>query len=384
VGYGLFFLYVVDTMSEKKRLMYVNYSLAMGGIERMIVEFVNRFKGEFSIQVAVFEAGGGLERVIEEQGVPVFSLDKKEGIDTLLIYRLIKLFKKSGVEIVHTNNFNTWFYVSIAALACPGLVTVHTEHSLVRGEKFRRFFIERILSHLTKSVIAVSEDVRQLMINKASIAPSQVRVIQNGINVRKFAFSEQSRLEKRKELGVGSDMVVYGAVGRLVEVKDHATLIHSFSKHLDDVGQGYNSCLVIIGDGRLRGELNKLISSLGLESVVFIMGERHDVVQWLSAFDVYCMSSLSEGMSISLLEAMSAGLPVLATSVGGNVELVENNANGLLVQPQNIQSFLGAMNRMQDGQLRRALGRAGREFVLSEFSDTAMLGAYKECYLGLN
>jgi sugar transferase (PEP-CTERM/EpsH1 system associated) len=370
-------------MSEEKRLLYVNYSLAMGGIERMIVEFCRHFLGQFKIQVAVFESGGGLESDLCEMDVPVISLDKKPGLDVLLVWRLVRLIKSQKIDVVHTNNFNTWLYVSVAVLFCSNVTTVHTEHSLVRGGKKRRYMLEKFLSKLTRYVVAVSDDVKNLMIEKANIASGDISVIQNGVNTNHFVNNGASRKKMRDSLGIGDDVILYGAVGRLVEVKDHMSLVRSFKSLIDTQHQDSPEVrLVIIGGGKLESALKELVAELGLNDLVFMLGERNDVVDWLSAFDVYSMSSLSEGMSISLLEAMSMSLPVVATGVGGNVDLVTQNVNGLLVPAGDVSAFSQAMSKMFASETRDKYGRAGRNYVLAKFSDAAMLEQYRKRYAG--
>lgn len=361
------------------KVMYLNHCMAMGGIETMIVGFVNSLPREkFSPSIAVFEGGGILEEMIKQKLTPVHHLNKKDGIDFKMVFRLRKLIKTEKVNVIHSNNFASWLYGVMATLFINGVKVVHTEHSTVRGHKKRRYVLEKVLAKFTHQVVAVSEKVKSNLVDLCSIPPDKVEVIQNGINVDKFRREESARQQIRNEIGVSCNTVVFGTVGRLVPVKDHKTLIEAYSILVQKVP---DSCLLIVGGGPLHQQNEKLVSDLGLSENVMLMGERYDIPAVLSAMDVYVVSSLNEGMSISVLEAMSTSLPIIATNVGGNPEIVHDGKNGLLVASGKPQQLANKMIQYaSDIELLAAHGLNSRQFVEETYSDLAMISRYQELY----
>lgn len=369
------------TNEPLKNVLYVNYCLAMGGIETMIVGFIDALKGtNFVPHVAVFEAGGVLDEVVEQKGAPLFDLKKKPGIDIGLFFRIAKVIKQQDIEVVHTNNFATWLYVTIACFFMRNVRVIHTEHSTVRGHKKRRYLAEKLISYITYQVVTVSEQVKTNMVELCHVAPSKISVITNGIDIDKFKLDQTVRKSIREKLNIEPSCILFGTVGRAVPVKDQASMIKAFSKisPAEPVAK-----LAIVGDGPCLGDLRKLVAELSLEDRVLLLGERHDIPDLLSAMDVYVVSSLSEGMSISMLEAMSSSLPVIATNVGGNPELVHQDQNGLLVEVGNPESIAQGMCFMRDHETeRKAMAVLSREMVVKGFSNEAMMTRYKQLYTG--
>lgn len=368
-------------MSAPRNLLFVTHSLRMGGIEMLIVRFARHWLARgWRVHAACFMSGGVLEGELRASGVTVHDLAKREGLDFGLPSRLRRLIRAERIDVVHTNNFSPWLYVELARLGLPVRV-VHTEHSLVEGEKRRRWIAERMLARRSDAVVAVSTDVRRQMIERCGIDPTHVQVIVNGVDTAQFSPSSAHRESVRAELSIPANVPVIGTVGRLVPVKDQANLLRAFAA-LGDTGVGL-PWLLIVGDGPEAQNLRDLASSLGVDGRVVFAGLRHDTPRMLAALDVFALSSLSEGMSVGMLEAMSTSLPVVATNVGGNPQLIREGDTGLLVPVADSSALAGALARLiVDPQLRATLGRNARVYCEREYSFARMLDAYGAMYEG--
>jgi glycosyltransferase involved in cell wall biosynthesis len=217
------------------------------------------------------------------------------------------------------------------------------------------------------------------MVVEIGFPRSAITTIRNGVELPRFAAAD--RRDGRRKLGLSDAEVVIGTVGRLVPVKDHATLLEAISRVIQ---AGLMCRAVIVGDGPLQADLEQRVSALGLKDRVILTGGRSDVPDMLAALDVFVLSSTSEGLSNVIQEAMTVGLPVVATRVGGAAELVTPEVTGLLVPPSNAAALADALLRLgADPALRDSFGRAGRARAEQEFTLAAMVRAYEDLYVTL-
>jgi sugar transferase (PEP-CTERM/EpsH1 system associated) len=374
---------VTTARQQRRPILFVNNSMAMGGIETVIVDLVRQLpRDELVPYVAVFESGGSLEPVLADVGVPVCDLGKRAGVDFRMVANLRRLLRARGVEVVHSHDFSPWLYTTLAVCSLRGsrIVHVHTEHSPVDYAR-RRYLIERLLGAMTTHVVAVSAHVRNVMVDEIGFTRGRVRLVYNGIDTGRFSPDTSVRDRVRSELGIGDNEIVVGIVGRLVEVKDHVTLLQTFAELVKRQSQALR--LMIVGEGPERARIVETARVLGVGDRIALLGERRDVADLLNAMDIYALSSRSEGMNLTLLEAMGCCLPVVATSVGGNVEIVVDGKTGLLVPPARATAFVLALERLiVSSELRRDYGNQGRERVLRNFSHSAMVEAYRALYRG--
>lgn len=379
---GNFMTEAVTTAWQSRRpILFVNHSMAMGGIETLIVDLIRRLpRNELEPHVAVFESGGSLETVLVDMCIPIHHIRKRDGVDLRVVMDLRRILNNFDIETVHSHNFSTWLYAALAVHSLPWkrIIHVHTEHSDVAYTR-RRYLIERLLGWVTTYTVAVSEHVRSIMINKIGIAGDRVRKVYNGIDAERFAPDASIRYRVRAMLGIGEQDVVVGIVARLSKVKDHTTLLHAFAQITRE--PALSTRLLIVGEGPERPRIEQIIRNLGLGDCVMLLGERQDIADILNAVDIYALSSLSEGMNLTLLEAMGCGLPVVATSVGGNTETVVENMTGFLTPPQDAVALSSALKRLvTSDSLRQRLGHQGRERILQVFNQSAMVKAYLSLY----
>lgn len=363
---------------HKRRILFVNHSLAMGGIETMIVDMVRLLpRDQYHAEVAVFEGGGTLEQVLEKEGIAVHRLGKREGVDAGLFLRLRTLLREGRFDILHTHNYAAWLYGNVARRLAGTAVHVHTEHSGVSASKLR-YAVERFLSKSTSAVVAVSDHVVDVLVNHIGVASSRVKLIYNGVNTKRFVRNTQQREEARTALGIGSTEVVVGIVARLAPIKNHTYLLDAFAELLK---LSPTARLLIVGDGTERARLEQHAQQIGVASRTIFAGERRDTERMLNAMDVYALSSTSEGMNLTLLEAMSSGLPIVATGVGGNVEIVREGETGYLVPLNAPAEFARALAACTNSEsLRNTLGGNARNSVTKRFDEHAMIAQYTRLY----
>jgi len=351
--------------------------MEVGGIETLIREFISRLNGDGYLPSAcVFKGGGSLEKGLVSEGIQVFDLEKKEGIDIALIYKLRRLFRENDIRILHTHNYSAWLYGVLASTGLDRLRHIHTEHSNV--SKSRRAWAEKTLGFFTDRIVCVSGDVKRSMIERQGISEKRLAVIYNGVDTDRFSPSPEKRSLCRKQLGIGGDVPVAGIVARLHPVKNHASLLNAFSIIRRSIS---GAVLLIVGDGELKGDLLNRTREMGLEGQVIFSGERQDIPELLNAMDVFVLPSVSEGHNMSLIEAMSTGLPAVATGVGGNREVVSDGITGYLV-PSNTPTELAdkIMCLMKGPGHATEMGKKAREMVIDKFSVRKMMEDYKAVY----
>ena len=367
-------------MNKKKiNVIHILPSLEVGGMENGVVNLVNGMdRSVFRPFVCCLEKEGRLRSRIKAD-VKIFNLKEKAGLRIKLPIKLMHLFKEEKIDIVHTHNFYTSIYGSIGAYMARTPVIIHGEHGMIlREEKTRRKSIANFLSNFTDVIICVSEDLKKQVAQKVRISENKIKAIANGIN---FSLFEQNRsgAVKREDFGIEKDDIVIGTVGRLVPVKDYATLIKAFSLTVKIMP---NAKLVFVGDGPLAEDLAILTKKLKIEEKVKFLGHRNDVLKLYSIMDVFALTSLSEGMSNVVLESMASKVPVVATKVGSNPELIEDGNNGFLVSVgDKIGLARSIIKILSNPEEAKRMGQAGYERVKNFYVIDKMVDNYETIYL---
>ena len=305
--------------------------------------------------------------------------ERRDGNNPKLIWDLYRLFRRERPHIVHTHAWGTLLEGLIAARLARVPIVVHGEHGTLQLHPRQRL-CQRLAWSRVDRLLSVSSRLAERMARDVKFPLSSIQTIRNGVDLARFA-GLPDRAAARRALGLPADSIVVGAVGRLVPVKDHAGLLEAIAV----LGRtGLRPLVVIAGDGPLRGELDDRATALGISNQVRLLGHRQDIETVLAAFDVFTLPSRSEGLSNTILEAMAAGLPVVATQVGGADEMVEDEKTGVLIPPSSPQALAAALRRMlSDPARRETMGRAGRARVEREFALARTLRAYEELYIEL-
>jgi sugar transferase (PEP-CTERM/EpsH1 system associated) len=301
------------------------------------------------------------------------------------LFRLASIMRKYRPHIVHTRNWGALEAVPAARLAGVPVV-VHSEHGyevdMFAGLPIRRRIFRRAAYAMTDAIFAVTRELRDFHARQAWIRPERMGVMYNGVDTRRFAPCIQTRLAMRRELGLPEDSFVVGAVGRLVPIKDHQTLLKAAMRLL---ARGIDVRVLLVGTGPERERLQATATAAGaLEGRVCFAGDSDRVPGMLNAMDVFVLPSLNEGMSNTLLEAMACGLPVLATNVGGTPEIIEDKINGGLFAPGDFEWLANKLQLLaSDPSLIHQLGTAARNRAIESFSLSRMLESYRSFYLEL-
>lgn len=363
------------------RITHFVENLAYGGLERVVINLVQaQLEAGHACEVICLFEEGALASELIDAGVAVTACGKRRGPDLLALARARRALAKSRCDVLHSHNDLAHYYAVAAALGLGIGRVVNTRHGMsASATTGRRAWLYGKSMRYTDTVVAVGDTVRRFF-DGAGIRPRKGIVsIPNGIRVRKFRpANAAAHARLTSELGLPEATRLLGTVGRLNPVKDQAGLVRAFALLKRRMPE---SALVIAGDGQLRDELVALAAEQGVADSVFFLGMRDDVADLLEALDVFVLSSLSEGYSMALLEACAAGLPIVATNVGGNGEIVQPGINGVMVPPSDPDVLAAAIGELlRDPGRAAAFGRAGREWVLEEGSFQTMAERYAQVY----
>lgn len=365
---------------------HVIHRLGTGGMENGLVNLINRTpRGRYRHAVVCLTDAGPFARRITRPGVDVVSLDRGTGHSFALYWRLWKALRRLAPSVVHTRNLAA-LEAQIPALFVPGARRVHGEHGRdvfdLHGANRKYNLLRRAIRPLVQRYIAVSRDLEQWLVGTVGVAPKRVRQIYNGVDQDLF----HPRIAGRPDLAprgfVPPGGLVVGTVGRLAAVKDQATLVRGFAMVLRDRPAWRGRLrLAIVGDGPLRADLAACVQGEGVAPWVWLVGDRDDVPELLRLLDLFVLPSLGEGISNTVLEAMACALPVIATRVGGNPELVDDGVTGRLVPPGDPAALAQAVTGyVGDVALMQRHGAAGRAKVVSSFGWERCVAQYLGVY----
>lgn len=354
-------------------------NMERGGLERTVIDLIaaQREAGHECRLVCLFDRGI-LADELSASGVSVEICDKRTGADFRALRRARDLLRGGGV--LHTHNAAAHYHAVLASAGLPLQRVVNTRHGMGESNpRSRREWLYRRSMLRTDYAVAVCETARRHLHNNGVSPRSALLSIPNGIRTEGFrAAGDAARARLREELALAPDSRLIGTVGRLEPVKDQANLIRAFRQVRLNVP---SAALVLVGDGALRRELEAVAKAEGVADATRFLGDRSDVPRLLQGLDVFALSSVSEGYSIALLEACAAQLPIVATDVGGNGEIVRDRRNGLLVPARDADALAAALTELLSSPAyAMALGQVGRQWVAHEGSFRTMASRYEALY----
>lgn len=358
-------------------IAHVLSSFDLGGQERIALDLARQqvAAGERVVAISLATGPAGvLAGAFHQAGARVHRVPKGEGVDVSLVLRLAACLRREGADIVHTHNPHALVYGAPAGKLARALV-VHSKHG-VNPDSTRRRLIRRGAAALVDCFVAVTPALAEVARQRHECAHDRLRVVPNGIDVSRFAHSARARREVRAELAIAPDAWVVGTVGRLAPEKNQRLLLDALA-----LLPAPPAHAVIVGDGPERPALVARIAAQGLGSRVHLAGARDDVPRVLSAFDVFALTSRSEGLPLVVLEAMASALPVVATSVGGMADLVQHADTGLLVADDDAPAFAESLDQLRaDRALADRLSTAGHERVVALHSIEETARRYQVIY----
>ncbi|MEW6677505.1 MAG: TIGR03088 family PEP-CTERM/XrtA system glycosyltransferase [Pseudomonadota bacterium] len=376
-------------MGDSRPLVaHVVYSFGTGGMENGMVNLFNHLPPDRFRHVVISQTGyGEFRKRITAQQVDFYDLGKRPGHDYSWMPRLYRLFSELRPDILHTRNLNALEAQFVGAFwRVKG--RVHGEHGRdmydLDGTNWKYNVMRRAARRVVHHYIAVSQDLAHWLEETVHVPPRQLSQIYNGVDSDKFSPAGGFPGDLFPAGFLEGATCVIGSVGRMAAVKDYPTLVRAFIRLCQDTPLGPGLRLVIVGDGPTRAECQALADAAGLARQVLFPGDRSDTPQWLRAFQVFVLPSLGEGISNTILEAQSTGLPVIASRVGGTPELVIEGQNGSLFAPGDEAGLIQLLKTyVENAERCRNEGRIARERIEHRFSWPRTAAAYQAVYESL-
>lgn len=375
------------------RILILNTLMEAGGAQKAMLQLAQglRDRGHDVVVATMYDKGGFIPKFEQKYGMPIIDLQMKPAEGNPLVkalafarglFRLTRLMRRERIEVLQTFSHYSNILGPILGLLARVPVRVSSQRMSLLNQPRWLLFLDRLVtnSRLVHRMVSVSEMTRRYTMEVERIRGDKLITIPNGIDVSGFSsqLGEEGRDRLRTELGLGKDDLVVSVVARLHPQKGHRYLIEAIPSILAHVP---NAVFLLAGDGALRDELDQAIDRAGVGHAVRLLGARNDVPDLLSISSLFVLPSLWEGMPNAVMEAMAAGLPVVATSVDGTPEVVLDGETGLLV-PAKDPGALGSaiIELLLDGEKRRAFGAAGRERISQTFSLQSYVDRHEALY----
>jgi glycosyltransferase involved in cell wall biosynthesis len=359
--------------------MQVIHSLQVGGSERLACQLARRLDPAIvRTSICAVDCGGPLADELTKAAVPFHILGRGPRFEWRLIPRFHRFFRHTRPQVVHTHHLTQLIYAGLSA-RLAGARLIHAEHDYLSLEPPRRRRLLRVLGALCDHVVAVGDQIGTFLTDRVGLPASRVVVIRNGVDLDRYT---PDRRISRATLGLPLSGRLIGTVARLDPLKDPGSLLRAFRILLP---AHPDLSLVLVGDGALRPELEALAGTLGIRDRVTFLGSRHDVADLLPHLDVFALTSISEGLPFSILEAMACACPIVATTVGDIPRLMGDGVAGITVPPAQpdllatgVATLLGSPDRAA------ALGRAARTLIQKHYDFKDTIGRYEAMYGGFS
>ena len=371
-------------------ICHVVPSLEVGGMERVVVDILKHHSADDRGLLFCTDKKGDFFDIMDVPRECAFREHPLFVVNWSVVNLLINFIRKHSVDVIHAHNHVAHLYSVLASLVTgkPVVLTIHGQGVF---DTWRTLWLRRLLSARTDVVVAVSDNVGALMQARRIVSPLKVKVIRNGIDLKQAEKINQDMDggALRRKLGIPEDAFVIGSVGRFASEKNYPLLIHSFArlfagpKGPKGSENANHPFLILIGDGTERGKIDAVIRKSGVGDHVLLPGMQkfEDIPMWLKCMDVFCLSSMSEGTPITLLEAGALGLPSVVTNVGGNSEVVQDGVTGLIVPSGDEAELAAALEKLaQNAGLRQAMGKAAMNRIRSLYSMEQMMNGYTTLY----
>ncbi|MFO1000032.1 MAG: glycosyltransferase [Planctomycetaceae bacterium] len=368
-------------IDDRPTICHVIHALGVGGAEVLVDQMIRRMQKDFRCVVAVLDEIGEIGTRLKEDGFIVEHLHRQPGIDRGCATRLRQFADREGAEILHAHQCTPFFQAMLSRGLTGRRPVVFTEH----GRHFpdtpsrKRAIVNRMLLKRCDRLFGCGAAVRQALISNEGLPESRVEVIYNGVDLKALSKPTLGARETiRAEFGYSANDFVAVQVARLHELKDHQTAL----KAVDEARHRIPELrLLLAGDGDQRSAIEQTIRERGLEQTVTLAGTRKDIADLLSASDVFLMSSISEGIPLTVIEAMAARRPVVSTAVGGLPELVEHGVSGMLAPSGDASSLAASLVQLYDNaDLRRQMADVAAGRAQEKFSLQGMLNSYRDVY----
>jgi glycosyltransferase involved in cell wall biosynthesis len=360
-----------------KTVLHLIETSGPGGAEKIFLSVIAGLNPERYRSVACLLREGWVAEQLRQLAVPTWVIPQRHSLDVDWIIHLARRLRSHGVDLMHAHEFGMNVYGSLLSVftGIPIVMTVHGKNYYT--QKLRRRLAYRFVA-IQGQVVAVSEDLKTYLVNSVGIPGARITVLHNGINLEQFCVGRDQREQVRRELCVSDTQFLIGTVGNLYPVKGQTDLLNAAAKVLTRFPQ---TVFFLAGRGPLLADLQRETHILGIEKHIRFLGFREDVPALLAAADIFVLPSRSEGLSVSILEAMAAGKPVVATDVGGNRESIIEGQTGFLSRSGDAAALAEGLCRLLDHPDQiPSIGREGRRRVGDLFSVQKMVSNYEAVY----
>jgi sugar transferase (PEP-CTERM/EpsH1 system associated) len=367
-------------------IAHVVHRFDVGGLENGIVNLINRMPAQrFRHAVIAITEVGGIAQRVQRDDVQFHALRKPAGQGLRVAPKLVRLLRQLMPAVVHTRNLGALEMMLPAAWAGVP-VRIHGEHGWDSNDPDGRSrtyrWVRRCYAPLVHRYVALSAPIARYLVDAVGIDAQRVQHICNGVDTQRFRPADGARPPIVGAPFAAPNQWLVGTVGRLQPIKDQLLLTRAFVRALT-VAPALRERLrlVVAGEGPLREPICQVLRDGGVDHLAWLAGERHDVPELLRGLDAFVLSSQAEGISNTILEAMATGLPIIATDVGGNRELVEHGTTGIVVPPAAVDAMAAAMlDDALDPERARQRGRAARAVAVQRFGLDGMVAAYGDLY----
>ncbi len=370
----------VADINSRTRILHVTFNMGFGGTEQVIRQLVTNLDPQrFQCEIACIDGEvGAIGKAMEiETGIRIHARQRGPGLDWKTILWLRRLIKSGDFDIVHCHQYSPYTYGWFAHWG-TGARVVFTEHGRFHPDEYRKKarLINPIIAHTSHKLIAISAATREALAEYEYLPRDKMAVIYNGI--APLTVNEDKRGILKTELGLHPGETVIGTVARMDAVKNQALMLKATRALLD---KKYKVRLLLVGDGPERENLEALAAELTLGESVIFTGFQSQPARFLSLMDIFLLSSFTEGTSMTLLEAMSLGIPTVATRVGGTPEIVADGETGILTESDNLDEFTDALKLLfEHPDKRERMAHKAKQRFSERFSVSQMVEQYQKLY----
>ena len=364
---------------QKTNILHVTFDMPIAGTEQVIYNLIaHSDPNRYHHSLCCIEAPvGAIGEKLKALGYVLYSFQRRPGFDRQLIRDIRKVLKEAQIDIVHCHQYSPYVYGLFASLGL-GKKVIFTEHGRLYPDtsSWKRRRINPLMQYVTDQITCISKATIEALVQVENFSRKKVALLYNGVTP--VESDVQANIDIRERFGIPLDAIVFGTVSRLDPIKNQAMMLNAFKQvHKRQP----NSYLVFVGDGSERPKLESQAQDLGVRTHTIFAGFQVAPQAYFNAIDIFLLSSFSEGTSMTLLEAMSCGLPSVATRVGGNSEVLEDGLTGMLTPNDDADAFASAMQAFVESlELRQKIGRQAAETFKERFDVRVMVEQYHALY----
>lgn len=367
---------------KKMNVLHITYDMRIGGTEQVIKNLILGSDNTlFNMSILCIESPlGPFADELLAVAIPISALSRQPGFDRALVTQIREHIKLHNIQVVHCHQYTPYIYGVLGSIFTDAKV-IFTEHGRFYPDSssWKRKLINPILNKFTAATTAISAATKDALVYFENIPNKDIRIVYNGIAQVKI--DQKQVIALKQKLNISEGQICLGTIARLDPIKNHRMMLEAFKLVLDT---GANVKLIIVGDGDERGNIENTIRKLALEQHVILTGYEPAPQAFLVLMDIYLLSSLSEGTSMTLLEAMSIGKPCVVTDAGGNPEIIQDQINGLVSENNNAQAFAKSIITLINTPDKMAeIHKANLNRFNQLFSSKSMCEQYQTLYLNL-